>query len=198
MKTKFLLVFLFAIVLASPTTSSATWLLEGNVGVGMPQGDFGDFWESGLLYGGSIGYLSAPFEIGADINFLSNDPSDEYSEDLELIDADAEFSVMQYGVHARWMPAMQGSLGPYLGVGLAAYRLKEDIDSPLFESEESSNTSLGVNLKGGANLWLGPTFGIGADVTYHMVWPDEEEIGHDNASFLGLQAGLRLKLGATE
>ena len=198
MKSKFLFVVLSAIVLATPTTSSATWLLEGNVGVGMPQGDFADEWESGLLYGGSIGILSAPFEIGADINFLSNDPSDELSEDLGP-DVDAEFSFMQYGVHARWMPAMQGSLGPYLGVGLAAYRLKADVDSPIpIESGESSNTSLGVNLKGGANLWLGPALGIGADVTYHMVWPDEEEIGYDNASFLGLQAGLRYKLGAAE
>jgi hypothetical protein len=199
MKSKFLflLVLLSSVVLTTPTPSSATWLLEANAGVGMPQGDFGEFWDSGLLIGGSVGYLSAPFEIGADLNFLSNDPSDSYSEeDLEPFDATAEFSFMQYGVHARWMPAMQGSLGPYLGVGLAAYKLEEEIESPLFPTEELSNTSLGVNLKGGANFWLGPAFGIGADVTYHLVWPDEEEIGHDNASFLGIQAGLRYKLGA--
>ncbi|HET9253498.1 MAG TPA: outer membrane beta-barrel protein [Candidatus Eisenbacteria bacterium] len=197
MKSKWLLLLLSAVALASPCPGHATWLLEGNVGVGMPQGDFGDYWDSGLLVGASVGYLSAPFEIGADLNFLSNDPSDSYSEeDLEPFDATAEFSFVQYGVHARWMPATQGSLGPYLGVGLAAYDLKEEVESPLFGSQEFSNTSLGVNFKGGANFWLGPAFGLGADVTYHLVWPDEEEIGHDNASFLGLQAGLRYKLGA--
>jgi opacity protein-like surface antigen len=197
MKSKILLVFLSAAVLASPTPSSATWLLEANAGVGMPQGDFGDFWGSGLLIGGSVGYLSAPFEIGADVNFLSPDPSDDYQADLDLIDAEDEFSFVQYGVHARWMPPMQGSLSPYLGVGLAAYNLKEDYEEPGF-SEELSTTSLGVNLKGGANFWLGPAFGLGADVTYHLVWPDEEELGHDNASFIGLQAGLRYKLGAAQ
>src|SRR5262245_49668344 len=88
MKSKILLVLLSAIVLASPTPGSATWLLEGNVGVGMPQGDFGDSWESGLLVGRSVGYLNAPFEIGADLNFLSNDPSDSFTEDeLEPINA---------------------------------------------------------------------------------------------------------------
>jgi opacity protein-like surface antigen len=195
MKSRLLLVLLSALVLASPTPGSAAWLLEGNAGVGLPQGDFGDFWASGLLVGGSIGYLSAPFEIGADLNFLQNDPSGDYEDALASIDASDEFSFMQYGVHARWMPPMQGKLSPYLGVGLAAYQLKEDYEEPGF-SEELTSTSLGVNLKGGTNFWLGPKFGIGADVTYHMVWPDEEEIGHDNASFIGLQAGLRYKMGA--
>jgi opacity protein-like surface antigen len=195
MKSKVLIVLLSVLVLASPSSTSATWLLEANAGVGIPQGDFGDFWGSGLLIGGSLGYLSAPFEIGADINFLSSDPSGDYEDELELIDAEDEFSFMQYGVHARWMPTMEGSLSPYLGVGLAAYNLKEDYTEPGF-SEELSNTSLGVNFKGGANFWLGPAFGIGADLTYHAVWPDEDEIGHDNASFLGLQAGLRYKFGA--
>lgn len=195
MKSKVLLVLLFSFVLAAPTTASATWLLEANAGVGMPQGDFGDFWGSGLLIGGSVGYLSAPFEIGADVNFLSNDPSDDYQSDLDVLGAEEEISFVQYGVHARWMPPMQGSLSPYLGVGLAAYNIKDDLEGPGV-SEEISTTSLGVNVKGGANFWLGPAFGLGADVTYHAVWPDEEELGHDNASFIGLQAGLRYKFGA--
>jgi opacity protein-like surface antigen len=194
MKSKLLLVLLSAVVLASPTPSSATWLLEANAGVGLPQGDFGDFWGSGLLIGGSVGYLSAPFEIGADLNFLSNDPSDDYQALLDGVDAEDEFSFVQYGVHARWMPTMQGSVSPYLGVGLAMYSLKEEYAEPGF-SEELSSTDLGVNVKGGANVWLGPSFGLGADVTYHAVWPDEDEIGHDNASFLGIQAGLRYKFG---
>lgn len=195
MKSKILLALLSTIVLASPTPSSATWLLEANAGVGMPQGDFGDFWGSGLLIGGSLGYLSAPFEIGADVNFLSNDPSDDYQAILDNDDAEDEFSFVQYGVHARWMPATQGSVSPYLGVGLAMYSLKEEYADPI-DSEEFSSTDLGVNVKGGANFWLGPSFGLGADVTYHAVWPDEDEIGHDNASFIGLQAGLRYKFGA--
>ena len=195
MKSKVLLVLLSAVLLATPAPSSATWLLEANAGVGIPQGDFGDFWGSGLLVGGSVGYLSAPFEIGADINFLSNDPSDDYQGVLDAIGAEEEVSFTQYGVHARWMPPMQGSLSPYLGVGVAAYNIKDKWDEPGF-SEEISSTSLGVNLKGGTNFWLGPSFGLGADVTYHLVWPDEEELGHDNASFIGLQAGLRYKFGA--
>ena len=195
MKSKFLLVLVSALVLAVPAQSSAVWLLEGNAGVGLPQGDFGDFWASGLLIGASVGYLSAPFEIGADVNFLSNDPSDDYQEILDTADATDEFKFTQYGVHARWMPPMEDKLSPYLGVGVAAYQLKENYEDS-FGTEDVSSTSLGVNLKGGTNFWLGPKFGIGADVTYHMVWPDEEEVGHDNASFIGLQAGLRYKLGA--
>jgi hypothetical protein len=35
-------------------------------------------------------------------------------------------------------------------------------------------------------------------VAYHAVWPEEEDIGHDNASFLGIQAGLRYKIGGTQ
>ena len=195
MKGNLLLVLVAALVLASPAAGNAAWLLEGNAGVGMPQGDFGDSWGSGLLIGASLGYLSAPFEIGADLNFLSNDPSDDYQSELDLEDASADFSYVQYGVHARWMPPTEGKLSPYLGVGLAAYSLEAKYDSEIL-SEDLTDTSLGVNFKGGTNFWLGPKFGIGADVSYHLVWPDEEGIEHDNASFIGLQAGLRYKLGA--
>ena len=194
MKTRLLLALVFALILASPGTGYAAWLVEANAGVGLPQGDFGDYWASGLLIGGSVGFLKAPFEIGADLNFLSNDPSDDYQASLPS-DTNDEFSFVQYGIHARWMPPMQGALSPYLGVGVAAYNLKEDYEDPLF-SEEYSTTAMGVNFKGGTNYWFGPAFGFGADVTYHAVWPDENDIGHDNASFLGLQAGLRYKFGA--
>jgi opacity protein-like surface antigen len=195
MKSKVVLGLFCAIVLAAPVPGTAEWLLEGNAGVGMPQGDFGDFWGSGLLIGASVGYLSSPFEIGADINFLSNDPSGDYADGLESIGADDQFSFVQYGVHTRWMSPSQSSLSPYFGVGLAAYNLSEDYEEPGF-SEELSTTALGVNVKAGANYWLNPALGLGLDVAYHAVWPEEEDIGHDSASFIGIQAGLRYKLGA--
>jgi opacity protein-like surface antigen len=197
MKSKVLLAVLCALTLAAPSPGSAEWLLEGNAGVGMPQGDFGDFWGSGLLVGASLGYLSAPFEIGADVSWLSNDPSGDYEEELELIGGEDEFSFMQYGVHARWMSPSQSSLSPYFGVGIAAYNLQEDYEEPGF-AEELSTTAMGVNVKAGANYWFNPAWGIGADVAYHAVWPEEEDIGHDNASFLGIQAGLRYKIGGTQ
>lgn len=196
MKSKVLLAVLCALTLAAPSPGSAEWLLEGNAGVGMPTGDFGDFWGSGLLVGASLGYLSAPFEIGADVSWLSNDPTGDYADGLESINAEDEFSFIQYGVHARWMSPSQSSLSPYVGVGLAAYSLKEDYEEPGF-AEELTNTALGVNVKAGANYWFNPAWAIGADVAYHAVWPDEDEIGHDNASFIGIQAGLRYKIGGT-
>ena len=60
-----------------PSTAFSSWLVEGNVGAGMPTGKFGDFFKSGLLVGGSVGYMVAPFEIGADLSYLKNDPSDD-------------------------------------------------------------------------------------------------------------------------
>ena len=197
MKSKILLAVLCSVTIAMPAPSAAEWLLEGNAGVGMPMGDFGDFWGSGLLVGASLGYLSAPFEIGADVSWLQNDPSGDYADQLELIGADDEFSFMQYGVHARWMSPSQSALSPYFGVGLAAYSLSEDYEEPGF-AEELSTTALGVNVKAGANYWFNPAWGLGLDAAYHAVWPEEEDIGHDNASFLGIQAGLRYKLGGTQ
>jgi opacity protein-like surface antigen len=200
MKFRVLLTVLCALALIAPTRSPAEWLLEGNAGVGMPTGDFGDDWGSGLLVGASLGYLSAPFEIGADVSWLQNDPAGEYADFLETIDGEGEFTFVQYGVHARWMSPNQSSLSPYVGVGVAAYSLKdelEDLDQP-DESDELSSTAMGVNIKAGANYWFNPAWGLGLDVAYHAVWPDEDEMIYDNASFIGIQAGLRYKIGGTQ
>ena len=174
------------------------WLIDGNAGVGIPTGDLGDLFGSGLLVGASVGYLSAPFEIGVDVSMTQNDMSGEWEEAHVAIGAEDELKFFQYGVHARWMSPSQSTLSPYFGVGLGGYNIKERYTEGDLE-EEPSETVLGVNARAGLNYWISSAWGIGADLSYHTAWLDEdgsefpEEFG-SSAQFIGVALGLRYRI----
>jgi hypothetical protein len=80
--------------------------------------------SSPTLVGGSVGYEMAPFEIGADMSYLKNDPSDGYRA-LDAVGTEADAKFLQYGVRAVDSPA--GNDPSYLGV-VAAYNLKDQYE----------------------------------------------------------------------
>ena len=174
-----------------PSTAFSSWLVEGNVGAGMPTGKFGDFFKSGLLVGGSVGYMVAPFEIGADLSYLKNDPSDDYQSALDEVGAQADAKFMQYGVHARWM-AQQGTLNPYFGVGVAAYNLKDRYEEN-GTHVDVEDTQFGVHGNVGLNYWVGRAWGLGLDGSYHVAFTDDSLFPYDKATFVGVAAGLRFR-----
>jgi opacity protein-like surface antigen len=190
---KLLLVTLATGALLAPPASGA-WLIEGNAGVGIPTGDLGDLFGSGLLVGASVGYLGAPFEIGVDVSMIQNDMSGDYEDDLVAIGAEDELKLFQYGVHARWMSPSQSTLSPYFGVGLGGYNIKESYTEGDLE-EEPSETVLGVNARAGLNYWINSAWGIGADLSYHTAWlEDESEFPEEfgsAAQFVGVALGIR-------
>ena len=181
-----------------PSTALCSWLVDANVGAGMPTGEFGDFFKSGLLVGGSVGYEIAPFEIGADMSYLKNDPSDDYQSSLDAVGAEADAKFLQYGVHARWM-AQQGTINPYLGVGLAAYNLKDQYQQN-GTSVDVDETQVGVHGNAGLNYWMGRSWGLGLDASYHVAFTDDSLYPYDKASFVAVAAGLRFRFspGATQ
>ena len=179
------------IAMLLPSAAFSSWLVEGNVGAGMPTGDFGDFFKSGLLVGGSVGYVSAPFEIGVDVNYLKNDPTDDYQAALDVVGAEADAKFLQYGVHARWM-SPQAMLSPYFGVGLAAYNLKDRYEENGVHVDVDE-TQMGVHGNAGVNYWVGTSWGLGLDAAYHVAFTDEDLYPYDQASFFAIAAGLRFR-----
>jgi Outer membrane protein beta-barrel domain len=176
-----------------PRPGTCSWLIGANAGVGIPTGSFSDYFKSGLLIGGSVGYVSTPFEIGADASWQKNNPSDDYQAALDLASADGEAQFLQYGVHANWMPSTSGSVSPYLGVGLGLYHLKDKYEDPS-GTADITDTPIGVHGAAGLNYWVGRTWGLGADVSYHAAFVDEDKFPYDTASYFAIQGGLRFKL----
>jgi opacity protein-like surface antigen len=199
--TRAILFFAFTILVLSVPPAHGAWLVDANAGAGIPTGDLGDLFGTGLLVGASVGYLSSPFEIGVDVSWLQNDMSGDWEEELSSIGAEDEVQFFQYGVHARWMSPNQSSLSPYLGVGLGGYNIKESYQEPGL-TDEPSETVLGVNLRGGVNYWINQALGIGADLSYHVAWLDEDETGFpeefgSTAQFIGVALGLRWRMSSS-
>ena len=185
----------FAMLL--PSTALSSWLVEGNVGAGMPTGSFGNYFKSGLLVGGSVGYVAAPFELGVDVSYLKNDPSSDYQNSLDALGAQADAKFFEYGVHARWM-SQQGMINPYFGAGIAAYNLKDRYEEG-GTRVDVEDTQIGVHGNAGVNYWVGRSWGLGLDGAYHVAFTDNSLFAYDKASFFALAAGLRFRFsGASQ
>jgi len=192
-----LLAAAFATAVVAPS-AQASWLINANAGVGIPTGDFSDFWASGFLVGAAASYLVRPqFAIGVDGSYLKNDTSDDYQALLDFLDPGAEdqFTYQQYGVHGKWMiPTGSGSrVSPYLVVGAGLYSVKDKYESPTF-SDELSQTAFGLRGGAGIDYWVSTTFGVGVDANYHNPFASEEEIGYDSAPFFAVSGGIRWKI----
>jgi opacity protein-like surface antigen len=179
------------LALLLPSTALCSWQVDANVGAGIPTGTFGDFFKSGLLVGGSVGYVSAPFEFGVDASYLKNDPSDSYQSELDALGAEGDAKFLQYGVHARWM-SQQGMLSPYLGAGVGMYNLKDQYQEG-GTSVDVEDTQVGVHGNAGLNYWAGRSWGLGLDASYHVAFTDESLFAYDKASFFSIAAGLRFR-----
>lgn len=74
-------------------------LLTAFGGAGIPSGDFGEYWSTGLALGARADYLINPaMSVGLNLEYLKNDPSDMYKEQMETFGIDsAKFTTMWSG-----------------------------------------------------------------------------------------------------
>ena len=189
---------LFVSSIALPVSAGAAGFVVGvHGGVTVPSGDFGDYWDTGFLFGGYAEYLmSEAFALGVDVNYATNNPSDFYTEEFPGSD-DSEFQYLNIGAHGKWTYLASGSpLRPYGVFGGGMYSVKEKFQDETF-AEEFDQTSFG--LMGGLGLsWLATTsLRLELEANYHHVFTSEEDIGHSSAPFFGVQAGLAYAFGQT-
>ena len=185
---------------AFPLTARASWILDADIGRGMPTGSFDDFWSSGFHGGIAASYLLSPrFAVGADGSYTSFGPSDDYQALLDFLDPGAEntFSIWHLGVHGKWMVPFpsEGRLHPYLVVGAGMYDMSDAYESDAL-SDELGQSAFGFRGGAGVDYWISPKLGLGVDLNYHETFTSEDEIGHDSTPFVTFTAGLRWKLGS--
>jgi opacity protein-like surface antigen len=140
------------------------------------------------LIGGYGEYLvSEPFAIGIDVNYATNNPSDEQ------LDEDATFSYLNVGAHGKWTYLAMGSpLRPYLVGGGGLYSV--GFESPLAGADESKSE---FGLMGGIGLsWLATTsLRLELEADYHHVFTSESDFGDSSAPFFGVTGGIAYAFG---
>src|SRR5262245_40097836 len=139
--------------------ASAAWSGEMSFGLtggmALPFGTYSDAVNTGWS-GGVYGdyWLKPTYAFGADIigNFHGG------KDDVFGAGSDVNASAIQFGLHGRWMPAMQSNLHPFIQYGAAMYNIHFDGDAPApLGSVDESNTDFGLNGGAGLGLWSSPS-----------------------------------------
>jgi opacity protein-like surface antigen len=207
MRKKVRLVMLVgALVLGAPIARAGDISLTVLGGAAIPTGDFAD--ESvydakiGFQFGGSLDYmLNDVWAIGVDGSFVKN-KSDFEGDTLDLGDGDtekvekAEYSIIQFGVHGKYLFPTQGKLRPYaiVGVGMSKPRYEESgqdtiggvADPYSFEIEGDARFSAKVGL--GTSWSLAENLAFGIEANYNYLSQEVSSI-----HYIGVTGGITLR-----
>ena len=194
-----------AVLLLVPAAAFASggWTVDARAGVGLPMGDFGDAFKSGLLIGVEASKMMSPhFAIGVDGNYVKNDPSDDYQATVNFFygpGTDAVAKFVHYGVHGKYMlSASDSKVTPYLIGGVGLYNAKFEITPSGGPDISDSDTRFGVRGGLGANFMVGNTWGIGVQADYNDLFIRNR--GYQTrgaaikAEYVGISGGLHFML----
>jgi hypothetical protein len=194
-KSLLLVLTVFMLLVPAASFASGEWMLDVRGGLGLPMGDYGDAFKSGLLIGVEASkMMSTNLAIGVDGGYLKNDPTDDNQTALDLTfgsgtEANAKF--MRYGVHGKYMLGAAGSKTmPYLVAGVGFYNSKFKITPPGGPEGEASSTDFGLRGGMGLNMMMGPKMGLGFQADFNDVMTEDS-----SSQFIGLSAGLHWMFG---
>ena len=127
-----------------------------NLGLFMPQGDFGDAFGSGLKLGFTVDYrLQENIIINGEIGYIK----------LEAKDV-SELKFTEYPINAgvKYLIPMEGQLIPYVKGGLGMYMQKITYG----DGKESAN-EFGCNIGGGASYSVVSNMFLSGEIVYDLV-----------------------------
>lgn len=193
-KSLILVTAMLLLVPAATASASGGWLIDVRGGVGLPMGDYGDAFKSGLMIGvEATKMMSTNLGIGVDGGYIKNNPNDENQAALDATfgtgtDADAKF--MRYGAHAKYMLGAAGSKTmPYFVAGAGMYNFKFQVTPPGGPETSASDTDFGIRGGMGLNMMLSQKMGLGFQADFNDVFTEG-----NSTQFIGLSAGLHWHL----
>jgi opacity protein-like surface antigen len=156
-------------------------VIRVNGGLSFPVGNFGDAFNTGFGFGGSIGYgVSRDVLISWAIAYHSF----EFSRDEEI-----DWSVTPMTFNADYRIPTNGSFAPWVGGGLGLYRVNGEfrVGGPggVIESEDFNN--FGLNFGMGVGVPLSEKAVLGTGFKFHYVAGDE---GIIDTPFVTYQIGV--------
>ena len=171
------LAFAAAAMLVAPMAFAApgNWNFGLAGGAYVPMGDFGKVTSTGFSGGVWADYsITTPFAIGPDITYNRDGAKGLPSGDS------GNMSIMNYGVHGRWMfPTQDSPLNPYVNFGVGMYSLRAEVSSGGV-SVSASDNKFGINGGAGLNVWSTPSMTLGLAGSYHDVFTEGASTSYFN------------------
>jgi len=197
MRSRKSLFLVAAVLLLVPAAAFANggWMIDARGGLGLPMGNFGDSFKSGLLLGVEASKMMSPqFAIGVDGNYVKNDVTDDNQAALDGVfgsGTEADAKLMHYGAHVKYMLSTksESKFTPYLVGGAGLYNVKAEITPPGGPTADNSETKFGVRGGIGANIMMGQRWGIGLQGDFNDVMTSG-----DSSQYIGVSAGLHWML----
>lgn len=171
---------LAAVVLTSASAAQAEGTMTFGLGGGvtLPMGDFGDAAKLGFN-GGVYGdyWLKPNYAFGVDITGNMLSAKDDILDAIKVFypNADVKYTLISFGVHGKWAPAMENSsVSPWITYGVAMYNFKSKIEDAGPATGEDSDSKVGFNGGGGLDFSGNASMKPGVDVKYHYVMTDNK------------------------
>ena len=210
MKKTAWIALLLSIIVAS-SASAGGGALGVNGGMAKGAGDFADATRVGFQAGVFGEYaIHERFAIGVGVDYLKMNASDDYETALgkelgvgfvgsldgvpvftPMIVDDASFTILPVTVYGKWMPAMQGSVAPYVQAGGGLYVFMPDATIHVGSMESSGSETIrkpGFFGGAGVDFEVNPRIKIGVFGKFH-------DILTGGSSTLFVHAGVNASFG---
>jgi opacity protein-like surface antigen len=115
-------------------------ILGAHLGLSAPTGDLGDSFNSGLGFGANIGY-------GVSRNFLLSFSLSHHEFDSDVF-TDEQVSITPMTFNADYVFTTGGRVRPWVGGGIGAYRVNDQIEGFPDDDESTFGFNLGAGLAG--------------------------------------------------
>ena len=135
--------------------------------------------------------LNERFGVGGDLVYHTFGGNDDLEKELSAqvgSPVDFTFSLLQFGAHGRFFLPTEGTLAPYVQLGLSLYHATAD------GAGSSSSTPFGFSIGVGADIKKGESYSYGVQGDYHQI--SSSDASGDNATnmiTLGVHAGFGIK-----
>lgn len=185
MKLKSAVLSMALLAVGAGAASAGSWYVGGNVGAGIPMGDYGDVaatgWNAGLT---ATNVGNGRWGFGADLGYHSWNASDDVQDAL-LPDESIKWNAMQATGHAMYRFPTQSHAKPYVKFGAGLYNLGFKYESDSGDLDESES-KFGFNFGAGMQFATQSNMVWGFNGAYHIV-SAEDDLGTDaNVFTLGL------------
>lgn len=183
--------------LAAPAAAHAQSVvplsIEGNVGVGVPTGDFGDAADPNYGLGATVTYDLGPLVgLRAGYTYQRFGVTDE----AELGDVDADWSDSGFALGLELSPLLTPGLNLLLHADAILHRIKVTASAGAATSSVSSDRSFGFDVGAGLAFPVAPRVSIVPRVRYRQYNAEfdvEGEGGDDTVSYFAGGVGLRIR-----
>ena len=163
-------------------------------GLGLPIGDFKDFAATGFHLGATGDYaFNDRFSLGGDLVYHTFGGNDQLEKDLSASlgqSVDFKFSIIQITPHLRFSLPTEGTLAPYVQLGLGLYRSTGKSDP----GGSDSSTPFGFHIGVGADIKKAESYTYGFSGEFHQI-SSSDASGDKSANLItvGVHAGFGLK-----